>query len=268
MSAHTPGRWSAEEDAYIVAHYSTMTLAAIARALDVDVFNLRAHASVLAERGIVNRAQRLYGRPWTPDEDQELRGRWNHDDPVQIARLMHRTLSGVRCRAAKLHLGRSGPGLTACKVAGIFGVDEHLVIYWIKAGWLKGKQTRRRFGRGYRWVITLQAVEDFITATPYHFDWRAMDPESVWREFARHETERQRWLTPRQVARRLGVHVGTIHQHLRKGWLPGAQMTGASWQGDWRVREADVASFRPRRPTGGHGGRGRPGMRRKAELAP
>lgn len=262
---HTLGRWSVDEDAFIVAHYGDMTLALIAKALDVDVFNLRAHTSCLRAQGKVDGSQRYYGRPWTADDEQELRGRWPHEDAAVIARAMHRSLASVRTRAYRLHLGRSGPGLTACKVAAIFGVDEHLVVYWLAHGWLKGRQTKRRFGRGFRWVITLQAVEDFIVATPYHFNWRAMSEEYVWREFARRETERQRWLTARQAARRLGCHVGTVHNHLRKGYLPGVQTTGASWQGDWRVREDDLRQFKARRPLHGHAGTGRPGIRAKAD---
>lgn len=259
--------YSAAEDALMIELYSQMPLAAIAARLGRSVHSVRIHSQLLIRRGQLDRRQRFYGRRWTAEEEQELRGRWPHQHRSEVAKAMGRSESSVQTRAAALHLGRGGPCYTATAVARLFGVDQHTVVYWISHGWLGATRTAIKSGFGCKWHVSYGDLERFITESPYHFDYRWMQEGTWWRRLAERETNAQQWLTARQAARRLGTHVGTIHRHLLKGWLPGKKTTGPSCQGDWRIKAVDLAQFRPRRPLGGHGGRGRPGMRRKRAAA-
>ena len=256
-------RWTEAERAVVVERYGAETIRQIAARLGRSVDATRQQVGAMRRAGLLALEQRYYQRPWTAVEEQELRGRWRWQRAQEIAVALRRSVRAIRTHAAVLQLGRGGPIYNATQVAELFGVDDHLVAYWIERRWLAATRLDVWCGRGYRWRISYEALERFVTETPYHFEARRMEPDSWWRRLAERASAEQRWLTCAQAARRLGVHVGTVHSHCRKGWLPAQKTTGASWQGDYRIREADLAQFQPRRRTGGPGGRGRPGMRRR-----
>ncbi len=240
--------YTADDDAYIVANFRRMTIRAMAETLGRSPSTLAAHVRLLQRRGMLNPLERAGSRPWTAQDDQELRGRVGWESFAEIAVALGRSLGAVKCRASRLGIAVERDRCTLAWVADFFGVGHKTVRQWVARGWLKGKRTDRRRGRRQLWQIDMASIEAFILEHPEHYDWHALPRETHWRELGRRAAAAQRYLTMEQAARRLGVHPSTVRRHCRHGWLPATRTVGLNPAGDFRVREADLRHFRARRP--------------------
>jgi excisionase family DNA binding protein len=63
------------------------------------------------------------------------------------------------------------------------------------------------------------------------------------------------WLTPAQVARRLGVQSQTVLEHCREGRLPALRGSGEEANTHWLIPEVEAQHFACRRGRGGKKGR-------------
>jgi len=90
-----------------------------------------------------------------------------------------RSEQGIRLKRKRLHLSRATMnGYTSRSLAGLFGVDDHGIMRWIKKGWLKAE--RRGTARtpqqgGDEWFIRPEWVRDFIIANVAVIDFRKVD---------------------------------------------------------------------------------------------
>ena len=90
-----------------------------------------------------------------------------------------RSQQGIRLKRKRLHLSRATMnGYTSRSLAGLFGVDDHVITRWIKKGWLKAE--RRGTARtpqqgGDEWFIRPEWVREFIVQNVAVIDFRKVD---------------------------------------------------------------------------------------------
>jgi hypothetical protein len=91
----------------------------------------------------------------------------------------NRTITAICLKRKRLHLTtRIGDGYTANRLAGLFGVDGHKVIRWIKQGWLTAHRrgTRRTEQQGGdSWWITHASAYRFALEYPEEYLLRSVD---------------------------------------------------------------------------------------------
>lgn len=149
-------------------------------------------------------------------------------EAVNLARKRH----GLRSRSALL--------LSSREIARRLGIGcAKTVTRWIEAGWLVGKQGPRR-GPYRQWQVTELNLWAFMESPDHWHRWDAERiPDPYLREWAIGVRGGVRFLTPGQVAWRLCVGVGAVNDWIRAGLLPAVR------NGNWLVRESDLADFTP-----------------------
>lgn len=244
MTARRP--FTPAEDQYILQHYATMLLKDMAQHLGRDWKVVQQRCQILAHKGLLDRRERAYQRPWTQDEIDYLSDNWGLLPDKAVARHLKRTVTACII-AAQRHakVSRKMAFWTAHNVAELFGVDDHAVIRWIGAGVLQGRKSSVRCGDGhYAWQVDDQAIQAFIRQYPYHYDRSRLERGSFWRKLAEQAWRRDPYLTADEAAAELGVAVWTVHRHLRRGWLRGVKTWEAGRSGGWRIARSELQNFR------------------------
>lgn len=129
---------------------------------------------------------------------------------------------------------------TAREVAEIFGLGcSKTVTRWIDLGWLPARVGPSCGIYRKHWIEEL-ALVDFM-ANPDA--WVAWNPERImdldWQEVARQQRGNVVYLTPGQVADRLGVTSRAVNK-----WICEDRLPATRW-GNWWVKESDLAGFVP-----------------------
>lgn len=248
-------RFTPEEDAEIIARYSTETIRSIASRLGEDWTHVQHRIDTLRKEGRLGGYDtRFYAKPWTEAEDDELRGRIGYDPPAAIARDLHRTKYAVIVRSKRLGLSRKPRGMryTARAVGEIFGTDGKMVTHvWIRNGWLTGQRSTMGAGRSRRWAIGYDDIEAFIRQHPDRYERRRIT-HPWWRRVADEvAAERTPTVGVVQAAHLLNVAEETVRRHCRRGWLDAKQIY---WAGGsmWVIARAELANFRRRLNTPRH----------------
>ena len=151
---------------------------------------------------------------------------------------------GISANAVKTARRRYGIGgvlnhaLSARDVAETMGVRcAKTVTRWIVEGYLEGKQIRR-MGPYRGWMVQRSDIYAFVEDER---TWHLWTPERITdRQLLRHAERvrsKVRFLTPREVAERMYVQVGTVNQWIHKGYLPARR-----W-GNHRIDERDLERF-------------------------
>lgn len=237
------------EDAYLCAEYSRRMIRDMAAQLGRNVQVVQQRIDRLIAEGRLNRADRCYHRPWTPAEDEYLADWWGMQPDTEVARHLRRSVDACKIRATRQHgLARKHQFWTARDVARLFGVDDHLVIRWIRDGYLAARKSSVGCSSGAMWEIQPEAIERFIKTHPWRYDPRRME----WGDYHRNLAERihaaDPWLSVAEAARLLDVSTACLVRHLERGWLTGERRYGAGGQGEWRIRRSVLATFRLRHP--------------------
>ena len=120
-------------------------------------------------------------RPWTAQEEAYLEGSFHHVSVKALARKLERSPTAIKLKAKRLGLRKYDDGYTACSLAEALGVDPHWVLARIRSGKLRA--SHRHTGRtprqgGDSWLITDEAVVDFLREHSYDIDLRKVD--SLW----------------------------------------------------------------------------------------
>lgn len=185
--AARPGRtdlWS-EEDLLILKQNWTQD--------DKDLGQLleRSRAAVRAKRaqlGLVGKPAKT-GTAWLEQEQRYLTDNWGICTAPEIAETLGRTVTAVKLKAKRLHLGgqmTSGEMLTARSVASLLGVDGHTVLgYWVTKCGLWAKPRRWGAGDEEVYVIRLPDLLSWMQAHQSLWDSRrlspgALGPEPPW----------------------------------------------------------------------------------------
>lgn len=235
-------KFTADEDAYIIAHYATMRIDGIAAGLGRSYDSAQGRIARLLRDGGLQAEDRCYQPRWTAEQ----------------ARLAEALIEqGLSVAEIGARVGRSGMAvglwvrrqsgrirghrpMTARDVArAMGGLDSKVVARWIDVGWL---EVRRGIGAGpnCRWWVEVDALIAFIGDER---TWHAWTPERIadgeLRAWALARRGQVRYLTPGEVGARFGLTSKTVNSWIRRGQLPARR-----W-GNWRVLESDLAGFEP-----------------------
>lgn len=111
--------------------------------------------------------------PWAKAEiDILVKHAWKCEQRIQAAlkaRGYRRTLTAIVVKRKRMDLLQSVDGYSAHHLAGLMGVDDHKVVRWIKAGWLKAQrrgQARTPGQGGDAWYIAHDEVRRFVLRHP------------------------------------------------------------------------------------------------------
>lgn len=145
---------------------------------------------------------------------------------VNIARKRH----GIPSRTATL--------LSCRAVADRLGIPcSKTITRWIEVDWLRGKHGPVR-GPYAQWQVHPDDLTAFLE-NPEH--WHRWHPERIpdpaLRSWAADFRRGVRFLTLTEVADRMCVQAGTVHQWIKKGFLPAVR------NGNHLVRESDLDAF-------------------------
>ena len=117
--------------------------------------------------------------PWTPDQVELLERRLSTWGWRRLAKATGRTVFAVKLKAKRLQLRKMHTeGMTAQMLALSFGVDSHVVLRWIRHGWLRARfrntdRTPQQGGDAY--YLTDRAIRQFIKSHPEEIDFRRVD---------------------------------------------------------------------------------------------
>lgn len=198
---YAPYGWTPEREQFVIDTAAALTTAQQAARLGMSPNAVKERRSLLRAQGRLTTPGGAGFRPWTPQEDDDLRELIAEGlPPIAVIRRFRqrhkRTENAVRNRIDRLG------GLTAMRaprailriwsqheVADLFGASIHLPGIWIRRGWLHADYSRRRrnYERrgGPRALITDAALADFLlvrAAWPSYDPARITDP--IWREVA------------------------------------------------------------------------------------
>jgi hypothetical protein len=176
-------RFTAEEDDFIIAHNSDMTVVEVAAALSRRYAAVVDRRMNLAKQGRLNFADRSYSRPWTQDEEDFLKENWGLMKEATIQKKLGRSNYACLIRAKRLGITRKMNIYTAKDVAEIFQVDGKTPTEWIDRGLLKAKHSHIRVGKNMMWQVDARAIERFILDHPEVYDRRRIS-HLYWRRLA------------------------------------------------------------------------------------
>jgi hypothetical protein len=243
-----PTPFTPEEDAHLIATYSTHTAREQAAHLERNYESVVQRRARLVAAGRIDPRTRAYMPRWTAQDDQEVIDMVETGKhPREVARKLGRTETAVKIRA-KRHLG----GMTWLKnawyapmsardVARVFGLScSKRVVIWVERDWLKArKQGRKQAGT---WRVSQDAILDFLACRE---GWMSWEPEHITDPDIRAEALRLRaeadghWVRLTQWACRRGYAKSTPDNWIEKGLL-----SGIKW-GVWYVWSADLEAFVP-----------------------
>jgi len=138
-------------------------------------------------RWVINRRAAALGlsrpkdRPWSAQEEAHLEASFHRVSIKTMARKLGRSPTAVKLKAKRLGLRKYDEGYTASSLAEALGVDPHWVLTRIRSGKLRAshRHTERTAQQGGdSWLITDEALVDFLREHPYDIDLRKVD--SLW----------------------------------------------------------------------------------------
>lgn len=178
--------WTEDDDAYIIAHYSTATIRNIAAHFDVRAQVVQFHIEQLIKAGKLDRRARFYSPRWERWEIDYLKENYGQVKDRTICRKLKRSLMGVEIKAKRLGLLKSDNILSLNNIALILGVDSHKVRQWVYEGKLMARQGPWRKGKSQIWIVEFEALEGFIKNNPNDYDPQRIDQERypMWYKLA------------------------------------------------------------------------------------
>jgi hypothetical protein len=209
------------EDAFIIAHYPTLTFQEMAAALGRRYAGIQSRASCLVAQGRLDVHQRHYQRPWTEDDEDYLNDQWGKVSDTEMTKHLNRSPVALTIKAKRLGINRRQNVWTARNVAEVFGVDPKTVIRWLDRGWIQGKKAP--FGSGgqrgeYRaWSFEEASLETFVREMGWAFDWRRMVEGDYLTRLAKSLDKADPWLTLGECGKLIRHHQGTVYRWTREG---------------------------------------------------
>lgn len=138
-------------------------------------------------RWVVNRRAAALGlsrpkdRPWSRQDETYLEANLHRVSVKALARRLGRSPTAVKLKAKRLGLRKYDEGYTASSLAEALGVNPHWVLARIRSGKLRAshRHTERTPQQGGdSWLISDEALVDFLREHPYDIDLRKVD--SLW----------------------------------------------------------------------------------------
>jgi hypothetical protein len=175
-----PHKWAPHEDDAVLRAYARGGPGAVRKVcsdLGLTYRVVRRRATALGVR-----VTRIAPSPWTPREDEIIRG-GSHLATAALRRRLatagfRRTQQAVMDRRSGLGIGAEERAvaaedrgvLTTGQVAAVFGVTAKTVIIWIEKGWLSA----RRPGL-LAWEVGRKALREFVAGHAAHVDLRKVE---------------------------------------------------------------------------------------------
>lgn len=158
-----------EEDRLIRERYDsrTETIDELATLLRVPRWAVRRRAQQLG-------VARCKEPRWTPQEEEYLEANLPRLSVLALAKTLRRSPTAVALKAKRLGLRKGDSGYTLRSLALGFGVDDHTVGRWIRAGMLEAARRNTQRERDM-YLISEKAVREFIRRHPLEFDLRKVD---------------------------------------------------------------------------------------------
>lgn len=253
--------FTAEEDAYLVAHYGTMTHVDMAAHLGRTRQSVQGRMERLYREGRAEKGARFYNRPWKPEELAWLRkqlGRGGCSLSVAAQRL-NRSRHAVICQMKEMgvvnpvHSGAKGTlGKREIERAMGLGRTHPAVRRWIREGLLKaGRVPFDGAKERGTWFVRPADFIEFLQRHPHAYD-RARMPTTLtgkpnpWLTYVpRVSGPTAGYLTPKQAARLIGMAAETVRTHIRRGRLPAVRLDAPGIHpGEWWVKREDAEAFR------------------------
>lgn len=159
-----------------------------------------------------------------------------------IAARLGRTPTAIRIKVTRLdcRMLRRSTVLTARDVARLLGKGcSKSVTRWIALGWLTASASECNGTRIWRirWDDLMMFLRTRRTWPAWEVD-RVTDPD-LRAELQALRADDGPWLTPGEVARRLGVTDSAVSQWVRKGFIPAVRY------GNWHINARDLEGFVP-----------------------
>jgi hypothetical protein len=161
--------WRPDEDALLRARYDsrTETITDLTRMLRRPRWVVRKRAQ---ELGLA----RVKELRWSAEEVAYLEANYSRYSIQRLARRMGRTVTAVAVKKKRLGLRKTDEGYTARALAQAFGVDDHKVSGWIRAGLLEATMRGTELERDV-YYISDDAALRFVRQNPLAFDLRKVD---------------------------------------------------------------------------------------------
>jgi len=170
------------------------------------------------------------GRPWDRPEHWSTKEltyleRWYGRKPDEhIAKVLRRTVVGIRLRAKRAGMRKRDAGLSGREVARLCGADNTTVTKtWIRRGLLPAKRGAFRQGPHQMWLIDEADLERFIVEHGQYVDPDKM-PDSPYRDLAM----QHRFYSLPEIERMTGKDHHSLSTSLRKGVYRGVKR-GSHW---------------------------------------
>lgn len=178
----------------------------------------------------------LSKRPWSAQEDADLRDLAGYRTAAEIGRRLDRTAEAVHTRASLLGItwqrampGRNHSGFTANEVAKLLGIHcAKCITDWIAKGYLAGERRAPRMDSGPRLAYRVypESLRVFLRDYPWLYDRRRI-ADRGWRAYV-DTLPQEEWLGTREAARLLFMTKEGVALAIRKGDLR-AEKIGANW---------------------------------------
>jgi excisionase family DNA binding protein len=188
----------------------------------------------------ISLVKRRRRHPWGDDQDAVIRELAGEATAEEIGLEIRRRFSIVRTRRAvelrALALGlviSPTRTLRLVEVCQWFPIGDDRLREMIEAGELEARRCGLR-----SWSIQPAALEAFLRARPWLFDWREVR-HPHWQQVVYAASLRQGWLSAEQVAAMLGMDPRSVRRLARRGELDGARLVA----GTWRVPAEAVAEW-------------------------
>lgn len=120
-------------------------------------------------------------RPWSRQDAAYLEANLHRSSIRRLAEKLERSPTAVKLKAKRLGLRKYDEGYTASSLAEALGVDPHWVLARVRSGKLRAshRHTERTPQQGGdSWLITDEALVEFLREHPYDIDLRKVD--SLW----------------------------------------------------------------------------------------
>ncbi len=142
---------------------------------------LRVPRWAVNRRAVALGLSRPKDRPWSEADKDYLETNYHRTSMTAMVSRLRRSPTAIKLKAKRLGLRKYDEGYTACSLAEALGVDPHWVLSRIRSGKLRAVQRhmdRTAQQGGDSWLITDEAVLDFLHHHPYDIDLHKVD--SLW----------------------------------------------------------------------------------------
>ncbi len=194
---------------------------------------------------IVDKPARAHKR-WEPDELQYLAEHYGLICDKTLAARLQRSVSAIITIASRRRvISRMDNFYTAQALAKVLGIPcSRQVLYWVKKGWLKGRQSAMSQGKKRLWRFSERGVVLCLKQRPWLVDLKCME-RHYFRSVVIKEWERDPWYRAEQVAPLLGLKSPRkVWKYIHRGWLPAEKKPCHGRQeGVWIIRRSAIQAF-------------------------